>query len=350
MSVTETAPHRHVPVRVTASLSEDVPAPSSDASSDIDAILEEGNAIDGVLTDLNARRGVKNKTRLAPMGDARRAPHADMRPALCGWAPRLFIFLTAVSESDRAAHTSTRANTHRHMQALARVASSGLLKGTTRSTPADSRRPAARRTPGASGARPRAGSQTFVVHASGDAAHSGIVDESIVHGSSLASNRMSTRVKTSVPGTSAGTSLSERIGIQGVHHVAVIVKNLDVAMEFYRDFLGLPVNPERPNDKLPYDGAWLMIGPEMVHLMELPNPDPTDAEFRPAHGGKDRHFCIGVRNLVPLTEALEERGTPFTASRSGRPAIFFRDPDCNTLEVVEGLEWRDRGDPNFKSR
>jgi hypothetical protein len=61
-------------------------------------------------------------------------------------------------------------------------------------------------------------------------------------------------------------------------------------MEFYRDFLGLPVNPERPNDKLPYDGAWLMIGPEMVHLMELPNPDPTDAEFRPAHGGKGQAF------------------------------------------------------------
>ena len=31
--------------------------------------------------------------------------------------------------------------------------------------------------------------------------------------------------------------------------------------------LGLPVNPDRPTDKLPYDGAWLMIGTEMVHLM-----------------------------------------------------------------------------------
>ena len=41
---------------------------------------------------------------------------------------------------------------------------------------------------------------------------------------------------------------------------------------------------------------------------------------------------------------------PFTASRSGRPAIFFRDPDCNTLEVVEGLEWRDRSSPKFVAR
>jgi|TARA_B100001142_G_scaffold35384_1_gene31200 hypothetical protein len=47
-----------------------------------------------------------------------------------------------------------------------------------------------------------------------------------------------------------------------------------------------------------------------------------------------------LRHLAPLIETLEREGVPYTASRSGRPAIFFRDPDCNTLEVVEGLQWR----------
>ena len=240
-----------------------------------------------------------------------------------------------------------------HMpQALARVAVSGLGAGATLDP--DSRRPAARRTPGPSRARSSRAGSSVAVRVSGDgAAHSGIVEESVVHGSSLASVGISTRKKSVISEPRIGTDprpLSERIGIQGVHHVAVIVRDLAVSMEFYRDFLGLPVNPDRPNDKLPYDGAWLMMGPEMVHLMELPNPDPTDAEFRPAHGGKDRHFCIGVKDLAPLTEALETRGVPFTASRSGRPAIFFRDPDCNTLEVVEGLEWRDKSSPRFVAR
>lgn len=27
------------------------------------------------------------------------------------------------------------------------------------------------------------------------------------------------------------------------------------------------INPDRPHDKLPYRGAWLWIGPEMIHLM-----------------------------------------------------------------------------------
>jgi glyoxylase I family protein len=58
------------------------------------------------------------------------------------------------------------------------------------------------------------------------------------------------------------------------------------------------VNPDRPHDKLPYAGAWLWIGPEMIHLMELPNPDPQ--EGRPKHGGRDRHTCIGAPCAVVL--------------------------------------------------
>ena len=27
------------------------------------------------------------------------------------------------------------------------------------------------------------------------------------------------------------------------------------------------INPDRPHNKLPYRGAWLWIGPEMIHLM-----------------------------------------------------------------------------------
>ena len=187
------------------------------------------------------------------------------------------------------------------------------------------------RVPPAAGARsvaPRAG------------AHVGIVDDAAVHSSSLVSTGLA-------PASAPARPLSDLVEFQGVHHVAVIVESLADSLAFYRDFLGLPVNPDRPADKLPYDGAWLMIGPEMVHLMELPNPDPRDPVRRPAHGGKDRHFCVGVKNLTPLVDALERRGVPYTASRSGRPAIFFRDPDANTLEVVEGLEWRGENDRNL---
>lgn len=73
----------------------------------------------------------------------------------------------------------------------------------------------------------------------------------------------------------------------------------------------------------------------MIHLMELPNPDPVDKDKRPEHGGRDRHFCIGVQNLEALAQKLEKAGVEYTKSMSGRAAIFFRDPDANCLECVE---------------
>eukprot|EP00873_Tetraselmis_striata_P004037 jgi/Tetstr1/424301/TSEL_014869.t1 len=129
-----------------------------------------------------------------------------------------------------------------------------------------------------------------------------------------------------------------KLGFQGVHHIALIVEDLQRALDFYCGILGLSVNPARPHDKLPYDGAWLWIGPEMIHLMALPNPDPM--EGRPAHGGRDRHFCVGVASVAAIISELETADVPYTASKSGRPAIFFRDPDMNTIECVEVDPWR----------
>jgi glyoxylase I family protein len=51
----------------------------------------------------------------------------------------------------------------------------------------------------------------------------------------------------------------------------------------------------------------------------------------PQHGGRDRHFCIGVSDIGPLVERLKAAGIPYTMSMSGRPAVFFRDPgECHT--------------------
>ena len=68
--------------------------------------------------------------------------------------------------------------------------------------------------------------------------------------------------------------------------------------------------------------------------MELPNPDPVGG--RPEHGGRDRHLALAVSGLEAIRERLERAGLDYTQSRSGRAAIFVRDPDGNTVELVEG--------------
>lgn len=122
--------------------------------------------------------------------------------------------------------------------------------------------------------------------------------------------------------------MSEFLTIQ---HVSVLVADTQQSLLFYRDVLGLPEDPQRPD--LGYPGAWLTIGAQQIHLLELPNPDP--AMGRPAHGGRDRHVALTLRNIDDLRRRLEAASIPYTLSKSGRRALFCRDPDGNTLEFIE---------------
>lgn len=117
-----------------------------------------------------------------------------------------------------------------------------------------------------------------------------------------------------------------------IHHVSVVVADTETALGFYRDTLGLAVDPSRPD--LGYPGAWLQVGIHQIHLLEVPNPDPVAG--RPAHGGRDRHLALAVGDLGGLCAALDAAGYPFTRSRSGRAAVFTRDPDGNAVELIQG--------------
>ncbi|XP_068650238.1 uncharacterized protein [Aristolochia californica] len=146
------------------------------------------------------------------------------------------------------------------------------------------------------------------------------------------------QVKTSTEGdrlVKESSSVDDKngIGTLGVHHVGLLCQNLEKSLEFYQNLLGLEINEARPHDKLPYRGAWLWVGSEMIHLMELPNPDPLTG--RPEHGGRDRHTCLAIRDVSKLKDIFDRSGISYTLSRSGRPAIFARDPDGNALEFTQ---------------
>lgn len=117
-----------------------------------------------------------------------------------------------------------------------------------------------------------------------------------------------------------------------LHHAGLLVSDLDRARGFYEAVLGLQVYPNRPD--LPYPGEWYELGNgQQLHLMQLPNPDVGST--RPEHGGRDRHIALAVRDIAALKSRLDAAGVRYTASQSGRAALFCRDPDANTLEFVE---------------
>lgn len=116
-----------------------------------------------------------------------------------------------------------------------------------------------------------------------------------------------------------------------LHHVSLVVADVRRSMDFYRQVLGLEVDDSRP--RMSIDGAWLKVGAQQIHLLQVPNPDPTTG--RPEHGGRDRHTAFAVERLDPYIERLEARGIVYSMSKSGRRALFCRDPDGNACELVE---------------
>jgi glyoxylase I family protein len=119
--------------------------------------------------------------------------------------------------------------------------------------------------------------------------------------------------------------------IHSLHHASFLVSDLERATDFYHRLLGLPLL-ERPD--LGYPGLWLQLGAQQqLHLMQLPNPDA--GRERPEHGGRDRHIALHIGGLADLEARLQGEGIAYTLSRSGRRALFCRDPDGNALEFIE---------------
>ncbi len=118
--------------------------------------------------------------------------------------------------------------------------------------------------------------------------------------------------------------------ITGFHHASIMVTDMERARPFYEGILGLTPSDQRP--AMGFDGAWYDIGGQQIHLLVLPSP-----EFglpKPEHGGRDRHTALTVADLAAIKADLEKAGIPYTLSRSGRPALFCRDPDGNAFELI----------------
>lgn len=119
--------------------------------------------------------------------------------------------------------------------------------------------------------------------------------------------------------------------VSAILHASLLVASTERSLAFYCGVLGMAQDDSRPD--LGFPGAWLRVGGQQIHLLELPNPDPVQG--RPQHGGRDRHMALQVDTIDSLVEKLVAAGVAYTLSRSGRRALFCRDPDGNALEFIE---------------
>ncbi|MGA8146187.1 MAG: VOC family protein [Gallionellaceae bacterium] len=123
--------------------------------------------------------------------------------------------------------------------------------------------------------------------------------------------------------------------ISALLHASFLTADLGRSRIFYETLLGFLPSPARPD--LGYPGVWYEVGAnQQIHLMQLSNPEAgLQHPQHPRHGGRDRHVALAVNDLEELMRRLAAAGVACTLNKSGRRALFCRDPDGNALEFIE---------------
>lgn len=115
-----------------------------------------------------------------------------------------------------------------------------------------------------------------------------------------------------------------------LHHSSLMISDLQASIKFYTEIIGLQ-RMERP--ELGFPGAWFQLGEnQQLHIIKLPNMDPRTG--RPEHGGRDRHVALTVNDFDSVRRVLDENHVFYSMSKSGRKALFVRDPDANAIEII----------------
>lgn len=109
-----------------------------------------------------------------------------------------------------------------------------------------------------------------------------------------------------------------------VHHVSINVEDVAEAVTFYTDVLGFELRSDRPD--FGFDGAWLDVGGQQVHLIK--------GQVPPATG---QHFAVQVGDMDAVVAELRAKGIEVSdpVPVNANLQAFLSDPAGNGIELHE---------------
>ena len=96
--------------------------------------------------------------------------------------------------------------------------------------------------------------------------------------------------------------------LKKIDHLGVAVKDLDAALKFYTEHLGLCCKGDEVVPEQKVKVAFLPIGESSVELLEATDPDSPIAKFIEAKGEGVHHVAFRVDNLVETLAELKAKG------------------------------------------
>jgi len=93
-----------------------------------------------------------------------------------------------------------------------------------------------------------------------------------------------------------------------IHHIAIAVHDLEAALAFYRDALGLEVTERREVPEEGVEIAFLPAGEGEIELLRPLNEASSVAQFLERRGEGLHHVCLAVQDVEAAMERLRAAG------------------------------------------
>ena len=96
--------------------------------------------------------------------------------------------------------------------------------------------------------------------------------------------------------------------LKRLDHIAVLVEDLDQALSFWQDQLGLTLDHVEIIDSMEVKIAFLPLGGSEIELIQPTTADSGLAKFLEKRGPGLHHICIEVENINTILGKLKEKG------------------------------------------
>jgi methylmalonyl-CoA epimerase len=148
------------------------------------------------------------------------------------------------------------------------------------------------------------------------------------------------------------SALPQGLGIDKIHHVAVVVREMDAALGLYRDKLGLDVDAVMEMDYDHVIVGFLPVGDTKIELVQPTDDTTGTARFLESKGEGFHHVCFEVPDIQAALDKLASMGLVLidAAPRKGGegPVAFVHPKSCHgvLVELIEapgGPAWAKLG-------
>jgi methylmalonyl-CoA/ethylmalonyl-CoA epimerase len=93
-----------------------------------------------------------------------------------------------------------------------------------------------------------------------------------------------------------------------INHIAVVVQDVETALNFWHKALGLPLQHTERNDDEAVEIAFLPVGDGEIELIAPTTDDSGVAKYLAKTGGGLHHICIEVEDIVASLAQLSANG------------------------------------------